>query len=150
MSRPVTALLVTVLAAVLLFSFHPTPAKLHLTPTAKAPRPRHAAHAPRRPRTPAPSSAEAQRTVAGAPVEDPYGVVQVAVVVRGHRILDVRPVQVPLDNSQSQAINSQAVPLLRSEVLHAQSARIDVISGASYTSEAYARSLQAALDRAGA
>ncbi|MGI8749322.1 MAG: FMN-binding protein [Thermoleophilaceae bacterium] len=45
-------------------------------------------------------------------------------------------------------INSQAAPQLRGEALRAQSAQMDVVSGATYTSEAYARSLQAALVRA--
>ena len=47
-------------------------------------------------------------------------------------------------------INSYAAPMLRQESLTAQSARIDIVSGATYTSEGYAQSLQSALDQAGA
>jgi uncharacterized protein with FMN-binding domain len=76
--------------------------------------------------------------------------VQVVVTIRGSRITDVQPAAIPLDSGRSRSINTVAAPLLRQEVLRAQSARIDVVSGATYTSEAYAQSLQAALDRAGA
>jgi uncharacterized protein with FMN-binding domain len=159
MPRAATALVLTVIATVLLFSFRPTPGKVSLAaPVASAPAPRsparssgdrhrrphtHATHAP----TPA-TSPTRRRTVVGTPVQDPYGTVQVEVMLAGHRIVDVRPVQLPLSDGHSQAVNSQAAPLLRAEVLRAQSARIDVVSGATYTSEAYAQSLQAALSRA--
>jgi uncharacterized protein with FMN-binding domain len=60
----------------------------------------------------------------------------------------VRALALPNDRPRSQFISAQAEPLLRSEALSAQSARIDIVSGATYTSEGYAQSLQAALDRA--
>jgi uncharacterized protein with FMN-binding domain len=88
------------------------------------------------------------RRLVGTAVQDPYGTVQVAVTMKAGRITDVQPVALPLDSGRSQEINTAAAPLLRSEVLRAQSAQVDVISGATYTSEAYAQSLQAALDRA--
>lgn len=77
-----------------------------------------------------------------------YGLVQVELVVSGGRITDVKPLQYPTDNPQSSYINSQAVPLLRQEVLQAQSSQIDVISGATFTSDAFYQSLQTALAQA--
>jgi uncharacterized protein with FMN-binding domain len=87
--------------------------------------------------------------VTGPDVPTRYGDVQVRVVLQGSRIVDVQAVQLPFDRSRSQEISAAAGPILRSEALQAQSARIDVVSGASYTSDAYAQSLQGALDSAG-
>jgi uncharacterized protein with FMN-binding domain len=77
-----------------------------------------------------------------------YGEVQVEVVLNGGRIVDVRALQLPFDRPRSQNISDQAAPLLHDEVLRAQSARIDTIGGATYTSDGYVLSLQSALDRA--
>ena len=77
-----------------------------------------------------------------------YGDVQVKVVVSGGRITDVIPLRYPTDRPQSAYISSVAVPLLRTEVLQAQSAQVDVISGATFTSGSYAQSVQSALDQA--
>jgi uncharacterized protein with FMN-binding domain len=54
----------------------------------------------------------------------------------------------PSDRDRSLRISQQAEPLLRNEALQAQSANVDLLSGATYTSEGYARSLQGALDKA--
>ena len=83
----------------------------------------------------------------GPAVEMQYGPVQIAISVQGGKITDVKALQYPIDRPRSQFINSQAVPLLRSEVLQAQSANINVISGATFTSEAFASSLQAAVEQ---
>ena len=77
-----------------------------------------------------------------------YGDVQVAVVLNGTRIVNVNALQMPHDRSRSADISSQAAPLLHDEVIQAQSAQIDTIGGATYTSESYAQSLQSALDKA--
>ena len=77
-----------------------------------------------------------------------YGLVQIQLVVSGGRITDVKPLQYPADNPQSAYINSQALPLLKQEVLQAQSDQINVISGATFTSDAYYESLQTALAQA--
>jgi uncharacterized protein with FMN-binding domain len=81
----------------------------------------------------------------GPAVEMEYGPVQVAINVRQGKIADVKALQYPVDRPRSQFINSQAIPLLRSEVLQAQSENINVISGATFTSQAFASSLQAAI-----
>jgi uncharacterized protein with FMN-binding domain len=99
------------------------------------------------PTTAKPSTSGTQ-TLTGQVVSTRYGDVQVAVVVQGTRILDVKPLQLPFDRPRSQSISNQAAPLLLREVLDAQSAQIDTIGGATYTSDAYAQSLQSALDKA--
>jgi uncharacterized protein with FMN-binding domain len=69
-------------------------------------------------------------------------------VLNGTRIVDVKALQLPFDRARSRDISSQAAPLLHDEVIQAQSAQIDTIGGATYTSDSYAQSLQSALDRA--
>ena len=71
----------------------------------------------------------------------------VKVTVRGNRITDVSVPAVQTAEPTSQQICDEAIPLLRSEVLAAQSGRIDGVSGATFTSEAYDQSLQAALNQ---
>jgi uncharacterized protein with FMN-binding domain len=80
-------------------------------------------------------------------VANRFGDNEVTLVVKGNKIQDVR-YALPADRPRSAEINRQAGPLLRQEVLQAQSARIDVISGATYTSDSFAQSLQVAIRRA--
>jgi uncharacterized protein with FMN-binding domain len=98
--------------------------------------------------TPA-SSAATKRTVAGQAVQTRYGTVQVQLVVSGKQIQNVSFLQLTADDPRSQEINNQAGPILLQETLSAQSAQIDTVSGATYTSEGYLESLQSALDQAG-
>ena len=79
-----------------------------------------------------------------------YGRVQVQVTVAGQRITSVNVLDYPQDRRTSRYINSQALPLLKQEVIAADSAMIDTVSGATLTSEAYIRSLGNALSQAGA
>lgn len=85
----------------------------------------------------------------GAAVDTRYGPVQVQITVTGSKITDVTALQVPSESGRDQQINSYAVPQLNQEVLAAQSAQVDTISGGTYTSEGYLTSLQSALDQAG-
>ncbi len=89
------------------------------------------------------------RTYTGPVVENPYGPVQVAVAEEGGKIVDVKALQLPTEHALSQEISEQVAPMLRNEALQAQSAEINVISGATYTSDGYASSLQAALKQGG-
>jgi uncharacterized protein with FMN-binding domain len=114
------------------------------SPTTSAP----ASTAP--PTSPPTTNAGAVRTIDGDPFDNRYGTVQVQVTLQGRRIISVNPLQMPTDRERSAEISQQAAPLLLQEVLQAQSAQIDIIGGASYTSESYAQSLQSALDKAGA
>jgi uncharacterized protein with FMN-binding domain len=98
--------------------------------------------------TAAPSPAGRSGRFTGPVVETRFGPVQVQVVFQNGRLADVRAVETPTDRARSAYISSQAAPILRQEALDAQSANIDVVSGATYTSEGYAQSLQAALDAA--
>ncbi len=82
-------------------------------------------------------------------VEDAfYGNVQVQVIVSGGKISDVNFLQYPNDNQTSQFVNSQAMPLLKQEALQAQSSQVDIVSGASATSQAFQASLTNALNQA--
>jgi uncharacterized protein with FMN-binding domain len=91
----------------------------------------------------------AVQTVTGPVVGTRWGQVQVEVTVEGGRLTDVTALQLPDGDQRSASISSRVEPALRSQALQAQSASIDGVSGATYTSVAYARSLQAALDTAG-
>lgn len=99
------------------------------------------------PATAAPA-ATADGTFTGDLVSTRYGPVQVQITVQGGAIVDVRAVALPTGGHSGQ-ISSIVEGLLRSEALAAQSASIDGISGATYTSRAYATSLQSAIDQAG-
>ena len=90
----------------------------------------------------------AATTVAGPVVSTRWGPVQVEVVVADGRLTDVVALQLPTGR-RSGDISDYSEPILREEALRAQSANIDLVSGATYTSDAYAQSLQAALDQAG-
>jgi uncharacterized protein with FMN-binding domain len=89
------------------------------------------------------------REVTGPDVSTRYGDVQVRVTVQGGRLVDVQALTLPTDRERSARISDFAGPELHDEALQAQSANIDIVSGATYTSEGYAQSLQSALDRAG-
>lgn len=106
-------------------------------------------------RSPSPSApaiaAPAKRTIAaytGTAITTRYGIVQVKVGVASGRITDVSFVHLTAFDQHSQDINSQAGPILLHETLSAQSAHVDTVSGASYTSDGYRQSLQSALDAA--
>ncbi|RCG29456.1 FMN-binding protein [Sphaerisporangium album] len=94
-------------------------------------------------------SSTGSRTVTGDAVDTRWGPVQVRITVAGGQITAVDAVVVPDANPRDREINSVAVPILTQEALAAQSARIDTVSGATYTSEGYTGSLQSALDKAG-
>jgi len=78
-----------------------------------------------------------------------WGPVQVQVTVAGGTITGVVVVDYPTGNGKDREINEEALPILVQETLDAQSADIDMVSGATVTSEGYLESLQAALDEAG-
>lgn len=103
--------------------------------------------------TPAPAAgsggaALTNGTVTGPVVQTRFGSVQVQVTIASGKITDVTALQLPSDRQRSAEISGIVGPMLQSEALAAQSAQIDLISGATYTSDAYAQSLQAALDHA--
>mgnify|MGYP001367934863 CR=1 FL=1 len=155
-TRAAVAIVATAVAVVLLFSFK-TPAVVRpRTPAADvsqaSPNPSPSpspgdSSAP----TPSPSSSgqtykDGQYT--GQDFQNQFGDTQVKVTISGGRITDVQALQLPYDRQRSAEISQYAAPQLHDEVLQAQSAQIDSLSGATYTSDAYAQSVQAALDQA--
>jgi uncharacterized protein with FMN-binding domain len=155
MRRAIAAILVTAGVVYLLASFKPHVAALNagvLTPTSTpSPRPTATARA-----TPIPSSTASRRrarrakpvAATGDAIQYPYGILQVKATLTNGRLSAVTVVRLEPEPGRSESIDAQAIPLLRSEALAAHGANVDVISGATYTSEAYARSLQSAIDRA--
>lgn len=91
----------------------------------------------------------APQTYVGSAITTQYGIVQVKITVANGKITDVGFVQLTAFDGRSQQINSYAAPTLLQEAMQAQSAQVDTVSGASYTSEGYRESLQSAIDQAG-
>ena len=88
-------------------------------------------------------------TVTGPVAQTRWGPVQVQVTVSGGKLTDVSVLQSPNGNPRDQQINAYALPILVQETLDARSANIDMVSGATVTSDGYRQSLQGALDEAG-
>jgi uncharacterized protein with FMN-binding domain len=88
-------------------------------------------------------------SVTGPPVPIAHGVVRVRITVSAGHITDVTVASLPHDNDISWMRSEMAARLLAGEAVTAQSAHIDAVSGATYTSKAYVESLQAAIDAAG-
>jgi uncharacterized protein with FMN-binding domain len=102
--------------------------------------------------TPAPVSgggSPRSGTFTGQSIFNGYGNVEVQITVANGKVTDVQALQLPTDRAYSAQISQYVAPILRSEALQAQSAQISLISGATFTSEAYAQSLQSALQQAG-
>jgi len=135
MKRAVTAIVLTVAGLVILLGF-----KTGRPPAANLASP---GSTPARSGVPARST----RTVTGPVVQTPFGPVQVRVTSHGRHITNVTALRLPADTGYSQLLSQTAGPRLRQEALAAQSAHIDAVSGATYTSDGYAQSLQSALDQ---
>jgi uncharacterized protein with FMN-binding domain len=100
----------------------------------------------------APSSAAGSATsgtVTGSVAQTRWGPVQVQLTVSNGKVTNVSVVQYPNGNGKDAEINARALPILISETITAQSASIDMVSGATVTSDGYLTSLQSALDKAG-
>ena len=94
------------------------------------------------------SSSSAAKTYTGDAVSTRFGDVQVKITVVDGKVTDAEVTQVPWNDHKDQEINSYAVPILNSEAVKAQSADIDMVSGATFTSQGYIGSLQSAIDQA--
>nr|WP_221244009.1 FMN-binding protein [Cryobacterium roopkundense] len=94
------------------------------------------------------ASASRSGTFTGSVVQTQFGNVQVSVTIADGVITEVTPLQLTTRGGRSVAISNQAAPILRSEVLTAQSDQVQNVSGATYTTYGYLTSLQAALDAA--
>ncbi|MEU7007529.1 FMN-binding protein [Streptomyces sp. NPDC046332] len=95
------------------------------------------------------SGGSTTRSVTGATISTQYGPVQVKITLNGDTITGATAVQSPSSTPRSREISSTAIPTLNQRTLAAQSANIDSVSGATYTSTGYRQSLQSALDKAG-
>jgi uncharacterized protein with FMN-binding domain len=95
------------------------------------------------------STSTVSKTSTGDAVETGYGPIQVEITVKGGKITAVNVPVYPNGTMRDVQINQYAVPQLIQETMAANSANIDSISGASYTSQGYIQSLQSALDKAG-
>jgi len=130
------------------------PATKSSIPTAKAsPTPTKSTAKPTPKPTPTPKPSSATKTVTGSTVtvgegRRVFGVVQVRLTLTNGKITSISAVQAPDADPHSAQISQFSIPILGQEVLSAQGASIDAVSGATYTSNAYAQSVQAALDAA--
>ncbi|MEV6611660.1 FMN-binding protein [Kutzneria sp. NPDC051319] len=161
MTRIAVAFAATVSVIVLLFSYRTSthPSALGVTgPTTRLPAGSAVPGSPTTPSDPssatpsgspsATTGAGANGTYDGSAADTPYGPVQVRITLSGGRITAAQTVQVPNESRRDVEINDAAVPELVQETLQAQTAQIDTVSGATYTSEGYIQSLQSAIDAA--
>lgn len=164
----------TVTVVVLLFGYHTSTSSPAATPPAgasSAPTPSTTSGAgtsgsgtggagaapPSTPSTPAPSTSTSSSsgadsssvTYTGDVAQTRWGPVQVEITTADNKLTGVQVVQYPTQNRRDQEINARAIPTLVDETVAAQSADIDMVSGATVTSEGYLQSLQSALDQAG-
>jgi len=95
------------------------------------------------------SGSSSTSTVTGDVVQTQWGPVQVQLVVRGTTITSVKVLQYPDGNPRDVEIANYSLPILIRETTQSQNAQIDMVSGATFTSEGYVQSLQSALDQAG-
>ena len=95
------------------------------------------------------SSATAARTATGSAIATQYGAAQVRVTVRDGKITKVQALQLQGNDPRSVQISSSAEPILQQEVLAKQTAAVDAVNGATFTSASYEQSLQSALDKLG-
>lgn len=150
MRRTVIGFASTVSAVVLLFSYRTSlgadttavaQSGVHSTPAAGA----SPTTAP--PTTAVPGTSTPPWTVTGTAVSTRYGPVQVQLTVSGTTITAATAISYPTGDRRSAQINTSAVPVLEQETVAAQSATVDAVSGASYTSQGYVQSLQSAIDQ---
>jgi uncharacterized protein with FMN-binding domain len=95
------------------------------------------------------TTSRAASTYTGSAADTRYGPVRVRVTVANGKVTNAEAVVYPTSAALDQQINSYAIPQLNSEATSASSANIDMISGATFTSQGYIASLQSALDQAG-
>ena len=144
MRRVILAIASTVAGLVLLLTF-----KTHSTSGASTP--------PAAISTPAPASGggtagagtvAGARTVTGAAASTIYGPVQVQITVKRAKVTAARAVEYPEETPRDTQINAYAIPVLDREAVSTGGAKVDMVSGATYTSRGYVTSLQSALDQA--
>jgi uncharacterized protein with FMN-binding domain len=118
------------------------------SPQPQQPSPTSAGQSPLGDATPLPKGKYKDGTYTGDPADAFYGTIQVQATISNGSITDVTFLQYPNDRRTSIEINSQAMPMLRSEAISAQNANVDIISGATDSSQAFRQSLTSALNQA--
>jgi uncharacterized protein with FMN-binding domain len=156
MRRIVTAILSTITALVLLFSYHTSTdsATVAGSPVAQLGASSGSTSQSRSsnssgsstPRQSSPAASSA--TYTGGVADTQWGPVQVQITVQGGKVTRSGAVQYPQNNDRDFMINSYALPILDQEVVQQQTASIDTVSGATVTSDGYLQSLQSAIDQA--
>jgi uncharacterized protein with FMN-binding domain len=163
MRRIVLWLASTVTIVVLLFGYHTSTNKTSAAVTSSASSPASTSSSEPSSSSSSPSSSGSTssstssssggsteaKTYTGSVAQTRWGPVQVQVTVQGDKITKVTVLQQPNGNHKDAEINSYALPILVQDTLTAQSAHIDMVSGATVTSDGYLTSLQSALDQAG-
>jgi uncharacterized protein with FMN-binding domain len=157
MRRAIAAIISTTVGLVLLLSFKSHAGSvgpgisglIHRAPTPTPTPSTHPSSKAKATQQPQKKTTETSRTITGDTIDTQYGPVQVSVSLTGSHINDVNALRLPQATSHDVEIDNFAVPRLRQEALDAQSAQIDSVSGATFTSDGYIRSLQSALDKAG-
>lgn len=150
--RIVLWLLGTVSAVVLMFGYHTSTSGPEAAVTPIAGGEGADSSTPSSPTTTSPTStpsaSSGSSTVTGDVAQTQWGPVQVQLTVQGGKITAVDVLQYPNGNHRDVEINDYALPILIDETVKAQNAQIDMVSGATVTSDGYIRSLQSALDQA--
>jgi uncharacterized protein with FMN-binding domain len=142
MRAVIATLVITVVVVVLLVSYDTRPPRRPNQESAlRTPAPRRATPSPR-PHPPGSVTAK------GPLVRTPFSSIQVQATVHRGKLIDVRTLSLTGSDTHTQALNARAEPILREEALKAGSADIDVVTGATYTSESWRESLIAAIEAA--
>jgi len=153
MKRVVLAIVTTVTSLVLLLSFKTHSPSAVATPTvAVSPSTTTGSSDTTKTTTkkaPRKSTTTTTKTYTGSAAQTQFGPVQVQVTVKNGKVVSANAVDYPMNGPRDVQINSYAIPQLNSEAVSASSASIDMVSGATFTSDGYISSLQSALDQAG-
>ena len=150
MRRIATWLLSTVTVLTLLFGYHTSTAGPGATTPETAVVSSHQSTSPARGADSTSGTGQpASETYTGTTVQTRWGPVQVQITVSSGKITQASVLKYPTGNSRDEQINGYALPILVQGTVDAQSANIDMVSGATVTSNGYQRSLQSALDQAG-
>jgi uncharacterized protein with FMN-binding domain len=147
MRRISTWILSTISVLVLLFGYHTSTSGVATTATTSVISSSPAPSAG--PDTAPASGSTGTTTVTGSAASTRYGPVRVAITTHGGTITEVSVLEYPNSDSRDVEINNYALPILVQETIDAQSANVDMVSGATFTSIGYQQSLQSALDQAG-
>ena len=136
-------------AAVLGFHAHKTVSPLAVASTKASSPATSTTTTPQSTKTKTTKASSATKTVLGDAMSTRYGPAQVRVTVSNGKIVKIEAVQLQNSDSKSAAISSYAAPVLQQSALSRQTAAVDTVSGATYTSLSYEGSLQSALDKVG-